>query len=34
MLETKLNGLERKIDDIEQYGSRSNLRFTGIEELP
>ena len=34
MLETKVNGLESKIDDIEQYGRRSNLRFTGIEELP
>ena len=34
MLETKLNGIENKIDDIEQYGRRSNLRFTGIGELP
>ena len=34
MLEIKINCLECKIDDIEQYGRRSNLRFTGIKELP
>ena len=34
MLETKVSGLECKIDDIEQYGRRSYLRFSGIAELP
>ena len=34
MLETKVSGLECKIDDIEQYGRISNLRFSGIAELP
>ena len=34
MLETKVSGLECNIDDIEQYGRISNLRFSGIAELP
>ena len=34
MLETKVSGLECKLDDIEQYGRRSNLIFSGFAELP
>ena len=34
MLETKVSGLECKLDEIEQYGRRSNLIFSGFAELP
>ena len=30
MLETKVSGLEGKLDEIEQYGRRSNLIFSGF----
>ena len=34
MLETKVSRLECKLDEIEQYGRRSNLIFSGFAELP
>ena len=32
-LENKVENLENKLDGYEQYSSRSNLRFLGIEEI-